>query len=147
MGDPVSQRIEHFSGEQRTAYLLRLVAINAYVAYSNTLVGNAAPAIHAQFLRTKDPQVGDVVLETSTVWQKSRHVEETPTQFPQLGVLLRVAQEPYPYEPGDYEDGEPIPTEKVWYIRPLDGSVPEYRWTNAIFIRVMVSLDDARPKE
>ncbi len=145
MSDPVSDRIEHFSEPQRLAYLLRMVAINAYVAWSNTLIGNAPPAIHAQFERMKDPQVGDVVLETSTIWKASRYTNDTPSQFPGLGVLLRTADEPYPIDPDEYADDEPVPTEKVWYVRPLDGSVPEYRWTNASFIRVSVCLDDARP--
>jgi hypothetical protein len=43
---------------------------------------------------------------------------------------------------GDYyyntpdETYESLPTEPIWYVEPLDGSVPEFRWFNASFIRV-----------
>lgn len=141
MSDYVSYRLESFTEPQRMAYLLRLVAINAYAAYMNTLVGNPAPAVEKQGKRTQDPQVGDVVLETSTVWRVSRHVEDTPGEFHGLGVLLRRVREPCPRAEDEEDDGA---TEEVFYIRPLDGSVPECRWTNASFIRVLVSLDDCR---
>jgi hypothetical protein len=53
------------------------------------------------------------------------------------------------HDAGDYyvradETLEEIPKERVYYIRPLDGSVPEYRWTNASFIRVYSSLEQFR---
>lgn len=139
--------------------LLRMVAINAYAAWTNTLVGNPAPAVKEQFERTTNPQPGDVVLETSTVWTWAKHSDEAPRdQYPALGVLLRVVQEPIVtaeqlsklHAEGDHyvragETLDEIPKERVTYIRPLDGSVPEYRWTNASFIRVFASLEDVRP--
>jgi hypothetical protein len=142
VSDPVTDRVEHFNDAHRLAYLLRAVAINAYAAYMNGLA-HPGPAYQAQSRRTRDPQPGDLVLETSTLWRAARYVEDTPGQFPNLGVLLRMTTEPMP---GDSEDEEP-PTERVWYVRPLDGSVPEYRWTNADFIRVLTSLDDIHPTE
>lgn len=127
----------------RESRLFRLLAINAYAAYSNTIVGNPAPAIEWQGQRTCEPQVGDVVLETSTVWRWARYSDEAPSdQYPGIGVLIRVVREPIPIAEGETDDGA---TETVHYIRPLDGTVPEYRWTNASFIRVLASLDDIKP--
>ena len=33
-------------------------------------------------------------------------------------------------------EGEPAPTERIWYIESLDGKL--HRWTNADFIRVVL---------
>lgn len=125
------------------AELRRLIACNAYAAYLNTLVGNPAPRIAEEGERTRAPQPGDVVLETSTIWRW--HDDPGPA----LGVLLRDVREPiYSREEfdamhaeGDYwdnpdEDYEILPTEQIFYVRPLDGSVEEFRWHNATFIRV-----------
>ncbi len=121
----------------------RLLAINAYAAYSNALMASGyALAARRQLERTIAPQPGDVVLETSTVWRWARYAEEAPRQqYPELGVLLRITHEPFPRQDGEENDGR---LEIVHYVRPLDGSVLEYRWTNASFIRVLTSLDDQR---
>jgi hypothetical protein len=119
--------------------LWRLIAIGAYTAYSNSLVGNPAPKVREYFERVSHPQVGDVVLEMSTVWRWAAHAVEAPRkQYPELGVLLRVTEEPFPAAEG--EEPDPTVTETVHYIQPLDGSVPEYRWTNARFIQVPDAL-------
>jgi hypothetical protein len=142
-----------------TGRLLRLIAINTYVAYSNSLVGNPAPAVRAVYERKRNPQPGDIVMETSTIWRWAEHADEAPSdQYPAIGVLLRIESEPVctqtaldeMHADGDYfvrldEKLTDVPTERVFYIKPLDGSVPEYRWTNADFIRVSDSLRDARP--
>ena len=154
---PIEARLGTFNDEQRWIYLLQLVAINAYAAYSNVLMAATAPRGKEIFERTSHPEVGDVVLETSTIWKAARHAEDTPKQFPNLGVLLRVVDEPIMtqdaldkmHADGDYYEraGETladIPKERVWYLQPLDGSVPEYRWTNASFIRVSTSLEQFR---
>jgi hypothetical protein len=121
--------------------LYRLIAINAYTAYRNTVVGNPAPAIAEQYARTTNPQPGDLVLEVSTIWKQSRYALEAPrAQYPELGFLLRVEMEPFPREEGETEPDDGA-REKVWYIQPLDGSVPEYRWVNANFIRVFTELE------
>jgi hypothetical protein len=121
--------------------LYRLIAINAYMEYRNTLVGNAGPAIDAQYKRSTEPQPGDLVLEVSTVWKRNHYALEAPReQYPELGFLLRVEMEPFPRAEGETEPDDGA-REKVWYIRPLDGSVPEYRWVNANFIRVFTELE------
>lgn len=138
------------TGGMNEFQLRRLVGINGYMAYSNTLVGNPAPAISAQYQRTTHPFPGDLVLETSTFrhWASKENGEPGPA----LGVLLREVDEPVLsedeyaalHEAGNYYDHKDetyadIPKERVIYVRPLDGSVPEFRWHNADFIRVFSS--------
>jgi hypothetical protein len=142
--------------EKALGRALRLLAINVYTQWGNLLMGSAPPRIQAAYERMKNPQVGDVVLETSTMWQNARNADGEG-QFPNIGTLLRVAQEPIMsaedfakmHADGDYweradETLDDIPKERVYYIAPLDGSVPEYRWTNASFIRVFTSLDESQ---
>jgi hypothetical protein len=139
--------------------LLRLIAINAYVAYSNTIVGSPAPEVEAVGKRMTDLQPGDLVIERSTLWKWAKHADEAPCdQYPAIGVLLRIANDPVctqaeldeMHTNGDYfvrigETLDEIPRERVYYIKPLDGTVPEYRWTNADFIRISNGLEDAHP--
>ena len=123
--------------------LYRLLAINAYAAYMNALAHHG-PAIREQWERSDKPQPGDVVLETSTIWRWARHGQDaTRAAYPEIGILLRIAEEPFPREEGELEPDDGA-RETVHYIRPLDGSAREHRWTNARFIRVLSSLDEAR---
>jgi hypothetical protein len=129
-------------------YACRLIALNGYMAWSNTLVGNQAPAIAEQFKRSNEPQVGDLVLETSTAFRWMRHENVGPGVA--LGFLLRDVREPIMsredfdkmHAAGDHynaedETYESLPTERVYYLRPLDNSeVEEQRWENASFIRI-----------
>lgn len=79
----------------------------------------------------KEPEVGDYVLEKTTAFL---------TRDPSLrfGKLIKVCMEPYPLSDEakkEYEElGEPIPEEKVYYIKLVDGT--EMRWTNASFMRI-----------
>lgn len=127
--------------------LRRLVAVNGYAAYLNTVVGKPAPRVQVEFERSSNPEPGDLVLETTSSWLWANHESVDPGAA--LGILLRSGREPimnrhdfdqmhadgeYWNEPGEaYED---IPTEQIYYIRPLDGSVDEVRWHNASFIRI-----------
>ncbi len=137
--------------------LLKLIAINAYAAYCNSMMNHSAE-YRAQYDRTAKPEPGDIVLEVTTVFRARTAYEPSGGQFASLGVLLREAMEPIVtaeqlaemHAAGDYyksleETIDDIAKEKAFYIRPLDGSVPEYRWTNARFIRVLSSLHDIHP--
>jgi hypothetical protein len=137
--------------------LLKLVAINAYAAYCNSMT-HRAPQYTAQYERTVHPKPGDVVLEVTTVFRLGDAFTKTERQYAGLGVLLREVMEPIVateslaemHAAGDFyrnltETIDDIPKEKVFYIRPLDGSVPEFRWSNAKFIRVLSSLADIHP--
>jgi hypothetical protein len=113
--------------------LARLVAINGYAAWSATLVGDPAPSVRALYDRMRDPQPGDLVLETSTGYRE-------PWDPGALGYLDRVVMEPA-MSPEQWaegaDEGEPLPYEQIWYVRPFvpteDGKW-EVRWHNASFI-------------
>lgn len=109
---------------------MRLLEINAYACQGATLVGNPAPAVKKLGDRMRSVRVGDMVMETSTIW----HEDRVGTR---IGRLLRVADEPVYTAQAWAENGggdEPIPLEDVYYIGLPDGT--EYRWRNASFIAI-----------
>jgi len=95
----------------------------AYSAYSLSLCAHTVAA----FEWFKNVAPGQMVLETSTMFQRSRDRHG-------IGWLVKKTREPFP---GDYGDDEP-PLEDCWYIKCLDGVI--YRWTNADFVRVPESV-------
>lgn len=102
----------------------------AYSAYSLTLNGGAPPGA-VQWFKAVEP--GQMVLETSTMFQRSRDRHG-------IGWLVKKTREPYP---GDYGDDKP-PLEDCWYIECLDGVI--YRWTNADFVRVPETVSPWRER-
>lgn len=121
------------SPERSNASLLGVVGYELWKAH---LVGNSCPSNTRRFNRMRVPRTGDLVLETSSalLWmlgirQSDWHVAENG-----VGYLLREAREAIPNW-DEAELGEPAPTEKIWYIRTLDGR--ELRWTNADFIAIL----------
>jgi hypothetical protein len=113
-----------------------LVQSLAYNLYLSTLVGNPAPRTREIGDRMRAPQVGDLVLEISTIYYADRVAER-------IGRLVRTEREPMYtakewYEDNEADADEPIPDERVWYIALPDGR--EYRWTNAAFIAVPTNI-------
>lgn len=131
MGDAARAALER-AGEVRgvsadRSEIIRLLAISAYSAYLNTLVGNPAPRIAALYQEIKNPKEGDLVLETSTIGRR-------PTAT--IGRLLRVVKEPaMSAEEWDVPVNGPVPNDTFWYIENLDGQ--EERWSNCSFIKVL----------
>jgi hypothetical protein len=127
--------------------LLRLLALNAYQSYSNTLVGNAAPRIKELFQELREPKEGDLVLEVSTAAfmpqpRFREHQEEVLAEAAYIGYLEKHTREAVSQvyardEPWDAEyEGGPEPTVEVFYIRTLlNGRL--HRWHNARFIKVL----------
>lgn len=125
----------------------RLLAIAGFQAYNNSLVGNPAPSVRAYFHRAHNPEVGDLVVETSTIWMKKWNPAA-------LGWLLEDTREPVQTDEehdamlaeGDYwkesaEGHDAIPTERIFYIDVLDPEVPSpFRWHNASFIMIPANL-------
>jgi hypothetical protein len=114
----------------------KLIETLAYNLYGATLVGNPAPIVKELGDRMIAYQVGDLVLECSTIYMDDRYGAR-------LGKLARVAIEPMftPerwYQEMEAGPEEKIPEEKVWYLALPDGR--EFRWTNARFIAVPTSL-------
>jgi len=110
--------------------VLSLLCISAYNHYLSTLVGNPAPTVRAALDKMSHPQPGDWVIETSTIWDRARDRDR-------FGRLLRTAAEPM-WTPEQWAEGgggaDPIPLERIFYIRTADGR--EYRWRNASFIAI-----------
>lgn len=113
-----------------------LIACAGYAAYRNAMVGNPAPRVADYLARVDNPQPGDLVLEVTTI-------HRVPWKHAGLGWLLRIAREPvwtpetWAEEEGDRPYSE-CPTQKVWYIDPLDPNVKEtpYRWEDAEFVTI-----------
>lgn len=107
--------------------LTRLLYVNAYQTYLNTLHGGCSAAMTewiGYVLRT--PRPGHLVMEISTIYMPERDAHR-------FGRLLSRSREPMPRGPDLIpEDGA---TEEIWRIELPDGT--EYRWWNASFIRVL----------
>lgn len=99
----------------------------AHMAYMLTL-GGVPPWMSAVGQRMRSPKDGDLVMETSTYYGRGSYPPEM-----RIGRLVRSAREPVGMEWDEAEDG-PKPTERVFYIKGLDGV--EHRWTNADFIAI-----------
>jgi len=115
--------------------ILTLLCVNAYLVYRETLIGPSVPNIERLQDELRNPRVGDLVMETSTIYDRKRDLER-------IGVLLVDEWRPM-YTPEQamecgFVDGEKIPNERVFVIQPLGGG--EYTWTNASFIKVKRDL-------
>ena len=125
----------------------RLAAYSAYAAYMATLRGDVPAGSHQNF----QPEVGVPVVEISTIgmWDNLVHykLDESREHLRDvlncIGTLERIANEPL-YTPEQWvemgeSENDPISSQKAWYIRTLDGR--EFRWENALFIRVPNARD------
>ena len=105
-----------------------------YRAWTNTLIGQAPPDVRKTFEQMKYPEVGDWVIEASTI-HGMRH--SPASDLDGVGVLEEVAQEKIDFGDPDFvwdeaEEGRPHPVEPVFYIRTIDGR--RFRWTNATIL-------------
>lgn len=112
-----------------------------YSAFDATLINNAPPVTRNFFERTRNPKVGDLVIETTTVYGM-RHANATDLDG--IGILEEIAWEPVIFGDPDFVwdekvEGEPHPTEKCFYIRTFDGR--RFRWTNA---NIIAAVSDPR---
>jgi hypothetical protein len=113
--------------------LARLVEVSAYNLYLATLVGNPAPITRQVHDRIRNPRVGDLVTETSTIYDPARTAER-------LGRLDRIAREPEfgADEWDEATEGRPAPLETVYYITTLNGE--SRRWNDCEFIAVLTDI-------
>jgi len=113
----------------------QLLVVNAYQLYSCAL---SAPSPNGRNLLSvlSNPQVGDLVMEISTIYSPER-------DNIRVGRLLRVEAKPLYTDQEWQEQGEvtePIPTEKAYVIESLLDE-QEITWTNANFIKVVESRE------
>lgn len=112
----------------------RLLGCATHAAYMCTLRGDVPVGSSKNF----EPAIGKMIMEISSFyWSCAVPFERDYDPINSIGVWEREEQEPV-FTPEQWAEGggedEPIPTERVIYIRTLDGR--EFRWVNANFIRV-----------
>lgn len=123
--------------------LATLVRRTIYNAYCATMVGNPAKVTSMYYDRASKPEIGDLVIESTTV-HGMRHANATDLDG--VGILEEIALEPFVFE-GDPDfvwdeqvEGRPHPTERVYYIRTFDGR--KFRWVNARMVAAVgIDLD------
>lgn len=102
--------------------LVELLAVSAYVAWSNVLSGSNSPQQDSYFKKMQSPVVGDLVLETTSIGRMDA--------IDRVGRLLSVQRESMKID--DWPEDEETPTEKTWTIETFDDR--EFTWRNASFI-------------
>lgn len=117
--------------------ILKLLIASAYCNWSSQLI-SGPEATHQRFQFLKNPRVGDLVMETTTMFMPDRD------QY-RIGHLVSDQMEPYgdddwwEQNKEDYEGKRP--TERVYVIKCLLTGKP-FRWTNASMIRVVENAKD-----
>lgn len=101
--------------------VLDLLAVNAYVAWSNVLSGCNSNAQNHYFEQMENPENGDLVLEITSMGRAE--------SIDRIGRLISTQRVPIA---GWEDEDEPAPTEQTWTIKTLDGR--EFTWSNANFI-------------
>lgn len=109
-----------------------LIAASALTLRHAVLCGSPTPNQRDIYERMHAPQDGDWVCETSTLGGWGARKDMSPLDA--VGRLVRTAREKMPIEEWDEQTDGPWPTEKVWYVRTLDGR--EFRWVNADFVAI-----------
>jgi len=113
--------------------LVRLLKGAAYQAWRASLCAGPR-SITDLFSELKNPKVGDLVMEISTLFMKGNDPVEG------IGRLVSITQEPV-YTPEAWKasgasEGEAVPTEPVYTIALIFDDGREFRWRNAMFIKV-----------
>jgi hypothetical protein len=126
------------------ARLAKSIALATYSGWMACCCGNQTNLQARLFNQGKKIQPGDMVVEISTIWvglPGPRNNNNPNHYLDSVGVLTKITREPMftPEEWDENTEGEPIPTESVYYLNTLDGR--EFRWTNCEFIRVPNELD------
>ena len=118
----------------------RILEVQAYAHYTACREARESPEHQALYRRITHPQVGDLVLEISTIRDPS-------LVGLRLGRLERVAIEESPVSAEDREwyrthyPTTPLPSGRFWYLRLIDGRL--HRWYGARFITVLTDLPGA----
>ncbi len=107
-----------------------------YNAYRATLVGNPAQVTELYSERARNPRVGDMVIESTTIHWPQHDLNG-------VGILEEITHEPVVYGDGfawdEEAEGRPHPTERVFYLRTLDGR--RARWTNADLVAAVTNVN------
>jgi len=133
-----------------------------------TMVGQPAPVVQRMSERMRNPQPGDLVVETSrTLWGRTRELEvegfgillthreewwETDAEWAAMVEQERASHEKFlrgPYaHPGDadepWEPGE-RDTDHAWYVQYGPGEKDVCRWVNCEFMAIPADGDFTQP--
>lgn len=120
--------------------LLRLLIASAYTAYTSSLC-SGAPIIHQRFEFFKNIKPGDLVMEVSSLHMRSHDPYR-------IGYLVSDALEPFGteewWEEAKAEYDGKRPQERAYTIKCLM-SGENFRWTNAMMIRVVTKITGEFP--
>jgi hypothetical protein len=105
-----------------------------------TMVGQPAPIVADMYERITHPQVGDLVVETST----GMHSQDPKISTPGLGYLLARRTE-WAHIDAEWaqvadEYGDERPTDLVWYVQYGPKPTDVFRWHNAGFLAVPIDV-------
>lgn len=129
--------------ERATAHRDALAAMATHL-HTACLVGNPAPVVQRMYDRMRDPQPGDLVVETST-----RHATDLETRHKRLGILIEHREEwwetdqeweAYKAEDGTLTDADRR-TDHAWYVQYGQGPDFVCRWVNCEFIALPIGQD------
>jgi hypothetical protein len=105
----------------------RVIWSATHAAWELCLGGTTWPNKERRYQRMKSPVAGDLVIEIGGGLREANCANA-------VGWLLRQTREPVFTEEEWDSPGEPIPTERVFYIQTLNGQ--ECRWVNCEFLAV-----------
>lgn len=142
MGQTAS-KIDGFVGSDPAPEMTRLESAAVLIgsagltAWSNCLIGGAPPAIAAYYRRASEPQIGDLVVESSSFFLRCSRNDRP---FTCVGTLVKHELEALPFaaDPDNPEQDQGTYTEDAWYIDILsapEGTEP-FRWVNASFVSI-----------
>lgn len=105
-----------------------------------TLVGHPAPVVERMGVRLRDPQPGDLVVETSTIGLSG----DNDRAIKGLGILLAKRDEWWHTDEewaqrladGDWGPADQRPADRAWYVQYGSAAVDVCRWTNCSFTAV-----------
>lgn len=154
MEQSMKQPHEGVRGQPRQSYLLSLDeralehrdALMAMASHLHDacLVGEPAPKVARMYERIREPQIGDLVIETTTMNRRDQDA-----RVKGFGVLLERREEWWESdedwsaakaEDGSLTDADRA-TDDAWYIQYGPEPADVCRWTNCSFITVPVDLD------
>jgi hypothetical protein len=126
--------------EEEQIKIIRLLELTAYKIWDAILTGNQCEKVRGIYMDMQNPQPGDLVIETSTLsCGKMRNAQEKqviPRGIHGIGYLIKITYEPCMTEEEWDSPGEPVPTEKVIYMKLFNGQ--EMRWVNAEVLKVPI---------
>lgn len=114
--------------------LIRLLGVSALQVWVGALaIAATEPRL---YLEIKDPKVGDLVIEITSLGHRRNSNAAASSGFGRLtAVRKQLITEVGDGDDWDVEVDGPIPTDTYWYITTLDGK--EERWSNCRFIKVL----------